>query len=137
MQGSSPAGALSPTTPPDQSWGRTTKPEHFSAQLRNLGQGLGLIIPDSPQYPRARGDTHPVSLSILEGWAAQSHAEGRRMKNRNGHGWPFHKWHFKTGSSVAHPSPCHIGLYQSSSLAHTLSLTQPSALPRLEEVIFK
>lgn len=27
--------------------------------------------------------------------------------------------------------------HQSSSLAHTLGLTQPSALPRLEEVIFK
>lgn len=79
-----------------------------------------------------------MSLSILEGWAAQTHAEGRRMKNRNGHGWPFHKWHFKTGSSVTCSLPGPFSLpHQSSSLAHTLSLTQPSALPRLEEVIFK
>ena len=46
-----------------------------------------------------------MTLSILEGWAAQTHAEGRRMRNRNGHGWPFHKWHFKTGSSVAGSLP--------------------------------
>lgn len=57
-------------TPPNQGWSRKTKPEHFSVQLRQLGKrGLCLIIPDGPQFPRARGDTHPMSLPLLGIWA--------------------------------------------------------------------
>lgn len=39
MQGSGPA-RRSPCAPQIKSWGTTAKPEHFSAQLRNLGKGV-------------------------------------------------------------------------------------------------
>lgn len=49
----------------------------------------------------SREPLHPRNL----GWVAQTHAEGRVMKDRNGHCWQFHKWHFKTGSLVTHSPP--------------------------------
>ena len=42
---------------------------HFSVQLRQLGRGFCLVIPDSPQFHRVKGDTHPTSPSIQGIWA--------------------------------------------------------------------